>query len=173
MDELKEALAPVLDAIKGLEGKYDSLSEALTAKQEEAETVDSPITHPKDTPSEETIDEMVDSRAREFAELEFRARDAHKEIYPKAVIPPSLYGRTLCEEVIRTSDSQFKSSEETDLPSLVREAELIAWGRRNDRVANERTESKMREQLRGPIRAKALQTKRSPLREHAFGVEGN
>jgi hypothetical protein len=169
-------LEQVLEAIKGLEEKYDSLSEALEAKtQEDEEKEDSsPIEHPVELPDGETVHSMIDRRAREIASLELRARDAHREIFPKAVVSPELCGRQLCEEVIRTSDSKFTSKDTDELGGLVREAELVSWKQRNDRAENEQTDragtaARLREQLLAPVPAKALQTKKSALRERILG----
>jgi len=178
MDELKEALEPVLEAIKGLEEKYDSLSQTLDAsvKADEAEEKQdsSPIEHPVELPEGETVDSLIDQRAREIASLELRARDAHREIFPKAVVSPELCGRQLCEEVIRTSDSKFSSKDTDELSGLVREAELVSWKQRADREENNRsdragTAARLREQLLAPVPAKALQTKQSALRERILG----
>jgi hypothetical protein len=177
MEELEKALEPVLDAIKGLEEKYDSLSETLQQKAEEAEAeekTDSPVQHHEEVPDPETIEQLVDRKAREIASLELRARDAHREIFPKATVEPELCGRQLCEEVIKTSDAKFQSKDDDPLSGLVREAELVAWKQRNDRAEHEETgragtAKRLREQLLAPVSADALQTKKSALRERILG----
>lgn len=180
MEELDKALEPVLEAIKGLEEKYDSLSETLQAKSEEAEAkekeqkTDSPVQHHEEVPDAETIEQLVDRKARDIASLELRARDAHREIFPKATVEPELCGRQLCEEVIKTSDAKFQSKDTDPLAGLVREAELVAWKQRNDRAENEETgragsAKRLREQLLAPVSADALQTKKSALRERILG----
>jgi hypothetical protein len=169
MDQIKEAIGPVLDAIKGLEAKYDSLSEALEAKQEEP-TEDSPIQKFEKLPDAETVDSMVREQVDAALLLELGAREAYEEVCGWRIdsggrwvrddlyfVEPVLCGRKLCQAVLQTVDTDRVIEDDDDLAPLVREAQMLGKARRQDRLASLTQYSDIREQLTRGVKAHQLQ----------------
>jgi len=169
MSEINEALAPILDAIKGLEARYDTLSEAVTAR-EDAETVDSPITKIEKLPDAETVDSMVREQVTATLLLELAAREAYQEVCGWRLdgngqwerddlyfVEPVLCGRKLCQDVLQTVDTDRVIGDEDDLAPLVREAQMLGKARRQDRLAALTQHSDIREQLTRGVKARQLQ----------------
>lgn len=188
MEDIQEAIGPVLEAIKGLEAKYDSLSEALAARQDAEEA--SPINRGEVLPEPDQIQALVDKQARDMVAMELKARDAADEIFgwrydshlgrdvrnEKFWIEPTLCARQLCEEVLQTVDSSVTIGAEEDLTPYVREAELLAKRARQDRLSRLSTVDSIQSQLTG-MRASRLETPRnmianprSDIRAHIFGT---
>jgi len=178
MEELEKALEPVLEAIKGLEGKYETLSATLDAKSEEAEQKeDSPI-HKEDVlPDAEHIDELVRKQAEGLLSVELRTRDAAQEILgwrwdekrsqhvrsETYRVDAVLCARKLCEDVLRTVDSDVTIEEGEDLTAYVNQAELLAKQARAARLSKLNTRDSIQKQLSGAP-AHMLQTPKSRVR---------
>jgi hypothetical protein len=189
MDDITEALAPVLDAIKSLEGKYDSLSETLTATTKDAETKDSPVTRIEKLPDAKTVDSMVREQVDAALLLELGAREAYQEVCGWRIdsagrwerddlyfVEPVLCGRKLCQAVLQTVDTERIIGDDDDLAPLVREAQMLGKARRQDRLASLTQYSDIREQLTRGVKAHQLQqdptfrTPKSPI-DGFFGNE--
>lgn len=182
MEEINEALAPVLDALKGLEAKYDSLKETFEAKQEEKETEDSPIQKSAVLPEADEIQELVQKQARELVAVELKARDAADEIFgwrrdkntgrhvrnETYRIDPVICARRLCQDVLNTVDHDVTIRDDEDITPYIRETELLAKRARLDRLAELSTKDSIQTQLSG-VRAHMLQTPKSGIRAHIFG----
>jgi hypothetical protein len=181
MDDITEALAPVLDAIKSLEGKYDSLSETLTATTKDA-AADSPVTRIEKLPDAKTVDSMVREQVDAALLLELGAREAYQEVCGWRIdsngrwerddlyfVEPVLCGRKLCQAVLQTVDTERIIGDDDDLAPLVREAQMLGKARRQDRLASLTQYSDIREQLTRGVKAHQLQqdptfrTPKSPI----------
>ena len=170
MEDITEALAPVLDAIKSLEGKYDSLSETLTATTKDAVAVDSPVTRIEKLPDAKTVDSMVREQVDAALLLELGAREAYQEVCGWRIdssgrwerddlyfVEPVLCGRKLCQAVLQTVDTDRIIGDDDDLAPLVREAQMLGKARRQDRLASLTQYSDIREQLTRGVKAHQLQ----------------
>ena len=185
MEELKEALEPVLAAIKGLEEKYDSLSQTLEAsvKADEEKTEDSPVQKYEDLPNAEKVAAMVKERVDSALSLELKARDAYEEIFGWRFDDRSGHwvreetyhvdavpcGRKLCEDVLRTVDEDRIIKDDEELGPLVREAINLGKRARLDRMASRPTLDSLKSQLSG-VPAHVLQTPKSPI-DDFFGTK--
>jgi len=153
MDELNEALKPVLDAIQGIQQKVDALQ---AKKDEPRKTEDSPIKKPEVVPDPDAIERMVQERVDQLLNLELEARDAYEAFFPEDYIEPKRCARKLCEDVLRTVDSGLEIDENTDIAPLVREAKLLARQKRQDARSKQPNRESIALQLQGTVPARLL-----------------
>jgi len=153
MDELNEALKPVLDAIQGIQTRIDAL-EARPDKPKKTE--DSPVKKPEVVPDPDAIERMVQERVDQLLNLELEARDAYEAFFPEDYIEPKRCARKLCEEILKTVDSNLEISEETDIAPMVREAQLLAKQKRQDARAKQPNRESIALQLQGGVPARLL-----------------
>lgn len=166
MTELKEALAPMVEALAAITGRLDAI-EAHKAEPEKTE--DSPIKKHVELPDAEKVEAIVKERVDAMLSLELQARDAYAAYFPSDYIEPVLCGRKLCEAVLQTVDHGRIIKDNDALEPLVREAQLLAKKERQDALAQKPTVSSIQQQLTG-VRAHILQTPKSAIRAHIFGT---
>lgn len=154
MDEFKEALEPVMEALGELKERMDALE-----KEPEETPEPSPIVKPETLPPEEQIQAMVTERVDSLLKLELEARDAYQAFFPEDYVEPKLCGRTLCEAVLQTVDSDREIEDDADLGALVREAQLLAKKERQDARKQETTLDSLQAQLTGAVKAKHLDSR--------------
>jgi hypothetical protein len=148
-DEIKEALAPVLEAIAGLQGSVAALEVAK-------KTEDSPIRKPDVVHDPEAMEQMVQERVDQLLKLELEARDAYHAFFPAHHIEPKRCARVLCEGVLRTVDSELLIEKDTDIGPLVREASLLAKQKRQDAKRGQPNHESIAAQLQGAVPARLL-----------------
>lgn len=183
MENIQEAIEPVLEAIRVLDAKYASLAETLEAQAEEHQTQDSPIEKFDSLPDGEKVERMVRERVDALLKLELEARDAAQEVcgwridsrtgqwVPDSTyrVSPVLCGRKLCEAVLQTVDSDRTIGDDEDLVPLVREAMLLGKKARQDRLAQMTTVDSLERQM-NTIKAHTLQARPGRV-SHTLAVQ--